>query len=122
MRRVVLCLILTSATVAIAEAGLGAQTPVHERHPFSSMTFLPQGPNPPGPSPAPSSESPNAKALAVATGQKLAELNAPPAALDCKMVREAAQGIDPAIRKPATPPGGPSFAGRVITMPSCSKK
>ncbi len=122
MRRVGVLITAMTAAVGMAQAGVGAQSPVHGRNPFSSMTFLPQAPNPLAPPPAPSSESPSATALAAATAQKLAELNAPPPALDCKMVREAAQGIDSAIRKPATTPGGPSLSGRVITMPSCAKK
>ena len=86
------------------------------------MTFLPQGPNALVPPPAPPGKNSGDKALQALTAQKLEELNAPPAGIDCKMVREASQGIDPAMRKPATSPGGPSFSGRVITMPSCARK
>jgi hypothetical protein len=120
MRRAILFVTLTTAAVSLAPGVLGAQSLMHDRNPLSSMTFLPQGPNALlVPSPVPPAKNAGNKALEALTAQKLADVKAP--AMDCKMVREAAQGIDPAIRKPGTTAGGPSFSGRVITMPSCAK-
>jgi hypothetical protein len=121
MRRAVLSVTLITAVVGMAQAGICAQSLMHDRNPLPSMTFLPDGPNALVRPPAPPATSGD-KTLQALTAQKLAALNAPPAGIDCKMVREASQGIDPAIRKPGTPPGSPSFSGRVITMPSCAKK
>ena len=122
MRRVVLFVTLTTAAVGMAPVGLRAQSLMHDHNPLSSMTFLPQAPTPLVPSPAPPAKRSGDQALQALTAQKLAELNRSPAGIDCKMVREASQDVDPAIRKPGTPPGSPSFSGRVMTMPSCAKK
>lgn len=123
MRRAILFLTLVAAVTGTMEVTAGAQSLAHGRNPLSSMTFLPQTPTPLTPSlPSPARKA-NDKALEALTAQKLAALNAATSgATDCKMVREAVQGVDPAIRKPAVTPGGPSFSGRVIAMPSCAKQ
>lgn len=121
MRRAILFVTLVVTVMGTTSVAVGAQSFLHERDPLSSMTFLPQTPTALTSSRPSAARTANDKALQALTAQKLAVLNAPPPAMDCKMVREAAQGIDPAIRKPGTLPGGPALSGRVITVPACPK-
>ncbi|MEO8481329.1 MAG: hypothetical protein ABI634_03915 [Acidobacteriota bacterium] len=121
MRRRILSMTLATAMVVTSGAGLGAQSRFHTGARFPSMTFMP--PQPASQAlPAPRSKlSQAAKALEQATAEKLVTVNAPPAAIDCEMVRQAGQGIDPKIRKSTSPTTAP-VSGGVVTMPSCAKK
>jgi len=118
MRRAILFATLVTVTAALNTVRIDAQTKVHRGTRFDSLSFLPPEWANPKPVVPPSDVT---TALAQLTAQKIDALTPPPG-IDCKMAREASQGIDPGMRKPGTSPGGPSFSGRIIPAPSRAKR